>query len=205
MYIIKKEKDAFRQKSFVTVLQLVAWDPPPTLCCNRHYSLFHDTAPELVHSCPIREWRGPYWWMVETWTSLVKKTEVRPFLNASTHSYTLLSPMHASPYCCSILPRISRDLTPSDHNNLMTDLCSSVLQTTNGAVMLKMAPLQLSVPCHLIDSVSSFTYNVSSMHRSLICLGCFFCHILSVWCYFWNQSHITCRSVFVSSVAIVQA
>lgn len=53
----------------------------------------------------------------------------------------------------------------------------------------KMVPIWLSMPHHLLDSVSIFTNNVSCMHGSLICLGHFFHQILSVCHYFLKRPH----------------
>lgn len=53
---------------------------------------------------------------------------IYPFLNTSTHSYTLLWQIQASIYC-SILLWLSRDFTFSVHKKFMIFRCCSTVQT----------------------------------------------------------------------------
>jgi len=62
-------------------------------------------------------------------------TLVRPFSNISIHPYTLLRGNAFFPYCVHKRAWISAPLTPSAHNNLMTLLCSSLVQTERLANM----------------------------------------------------------------------
>ena len=69
-------------------------------------------------------------------------TFVRPLLNFSIHSYTLLHGRALSLYCVESLRWISAPGTPSEQRNRITALCFSLVHTASGAAMFTMKQKQ---------------------------------------------------------------
>jgi hypothetical protein len=75
-------------------------------------------------------------------------TDVTPFLNFLLHSYTCCCEKHASPYWTFIRRWTSIDFTPSLIKKWITERCSSFVQVTSGAAILKLALWWRSVCLH---------------------------------------------------------
>jgi hypothetical protein len=74
-------------------------------------------------------------------------TDVLPSWNLSTHWYTFLSLIHLPPYYWIILLWISLGFAPSDHKNLITEGCSSVVQFSSGVAMILTLSFESCLSC----------------------------------------------------------
>jgi hypothetical protein len=125
-------------------------------------------------------------------------TDVLPSWNLSTHWYTLLSLIQLLPHCWMILLWISLGFIPSDHKNIVTERCSSLVQFSSGVVMLRTLSFESCLSCHQLHTVRTCPIDVSTHCRSFMRLRLILVNIPSIFPYVLKSPHIyrICPAVF---------
>ena len=150
--------------------------------------LIHDSYPDvqLFHSLLCGDFPSPWlqllqWSRVTTrcaWPGLGESvTELMPFMNFLVHSYTCCSERHASPYRSFIRCWILMGFTPSLPKKRMTERCSSLVHTANGAAIFTLLLHRRVAFLHRTATVchsSNHQYHCCQLTRQSSCVSNFY-------------------------------